>query len=107
MFIKQYVHITFVGTRLCNLANTRCMLIIYRYQMLLYMYMSLISVYLVLCIIGYTNANIGPWWMETRLNIPLAPIKPTGGARGVVVIVVGNGHGDTSSNPGRDWLHFT
>ena len=24
--------------------------------------------------------------------------------RGVVVIVVGNGHGDTSSNPGRDWL---
>ena len=27
-----------------------------------------------------------------------------GGARGVVVIVVGNGHGDTSSNPGRDWL---
>ena len=31
----------------------------------------------------------------------------TVGARGVVVIVVGNGHGDTSSNPGRDWLHFT
>ena len=25
-----------------------------------------------------------------------------GGARGVVVIVVGNGDGDTSSNPGRD-----
>ena len=23
-----------------------------------------------------------------------------GGARGVIVIVVGNGHGDTSSNPG-------
>ena len=30
-----------------------------------------------------------------------------GGARGVMVIVVGNGHGDTSSNPWRDWLHFT
>ena len=29
------------------------------------------------------------------------------GARGVMVIVVGNGYGDTSSNPGRDWLHFT
>ena len=30
-------------------------------------------------------------------------IIPTiiGGARGVMVIVVGNGHGDTSSNPGR------
>ena len=25
-----------------------------------------------------------------------------GGARGVMVIVVGHGHGDTSSNPGRD-----
>ena len=24
-----------------------------------------------------------------------------GGARGVMVIVIGNGHGDTSSNPGR------
>ena len=30
-----------------------------------------------------------------------------GGACGVMVIIVGNGHGDTSSNPGRDWLHFT
>ena len=28
-------------------------------------------------------------------------------ARGVMVIVAGNGHGDTSSNPGQDWLHFT
>ena len=27
--------------------------------------------------------------------------------RDVMVIVVGNGHSDTSSNPGRDWLHFT
>ena len=26
---------------------------------------------------------------------------------GVMVIVVGNGHGDTSSNSGWDWLHFT
>ena len=30
-----------------------------------------------------------------------------GGSRGVMVIVVGNGHYDTSSNPGRDWSHFT
>ena len=28
-------------------------------------------------------------------------------ARGVIVIVLGNGHGDTSSNPGQDWLYFT
>ena len=32
---------------------------------------------------------------------------PSGCARGVMVIVVGNGHGDTISNHGRDWLHFT
>ena len=30
-----------------------------------------------------------------------------GGARGVVVIAFGNEHGETSSNPGRYWLHFT
>ena len=30
-----------------------------------------------------------------------------GGARGVMVIFAGYGHGDTSSNPGWDWLHFT
>ena len=30
----------------------------------------------------------GPWCLE--------------GAHGVMVMVVGNGHGDTSSNPGRD-----
>ena len=30
-----------------------------------------------------------------------------GGVRGVMVIVIGNGHGDTSSNPGRGWLDFS
>ena len=29
------------------------------------------------------------------------------GGRGVMVIVAGCGHGDTSSNPGQDWLHFS
>ena len=33
--------------------------------------------------------------------IKLYNLYITGGARGVMVIVVGNGHGDTSSNPGR------
>ena len=28
--------------------------------------------------------------------------KPLGGSRGAMVIVVGNEHGDTSSNTGRD-----
>ena len=34
--------------------------------------------------------------------ISLPIIFPVGGARGVMVIVVGNGYGGTSSNPGRD-----
>ena len=34
-------------------------------------------------------------------------IQLFGGAHGVIDIAVGKGHGDTSSNPGRDWLHFT
>ena len=32
----------------------------------------------------------------------LVVIDNYGDARGVMVIVVGHGHGDTSSNPGRD-----
>ena len=34
-------------------------------------------------------------------------IRIIGGAHGVMVIAIGNGHGNTSSIPGRDWLHFT
>ena len=38
----------------------------------------------------------------------LLPIRFSGGGvRGVIVIVQGNEHGDTSSKPERDWLHFT
>ena len=36
------------------------------------------------------------WRMKSKDN------KTRGGARGVVIIVVGNEHGDSSSNPGRD-----
>ena len=35
-------------------------------------------------------------------NGPQRIVKGTRSACGVMVIVVGNGHGDTSSNPGRD-----
>ena len=34
--------------------------------------------------------------------IPMIKKNNSGGARGVMVIGVGNGHGDMSSNPGRD-----
>ena len=40
--------------------------------------------------------------LKTNNSLPFL-----GGARGVMVIVAGYGHGDTSSDPGRDWLHFT
>ena len=43
-------------------------------------------------------------WQEKYM---LLLVTYMGGACGVMVIVVGNGHGDTSSNPGRDWFHFT
>ena len=40
-------------------------------------------------------------------SMSISKKKLSGGARGVMVIVAGNGHGDTSSNPGWDWLHLT
>ena len=39
---------------------------------------------------------------DLALNILQEFICYNGGARGVMVIVVGNGHGDMSSNPGHD-----
>ena len=50
---------------------------------------------------GLRHCYIDPW------QLLLLPIPCSGGASGVMVIVVGNGHGDTSSNPGRGWLYFT
>ena len=53
--------------------------------------------------------NIHFWTntLEKGMNSIIFPINIYGGARGVIVIVIGNGHGDSSSNPGREWLHFT
>ena len=44
---------------------------------------------------------------NTGLNSRKDGGRNLGGDRGVMVIVAGYGHGDTSSNPGPDWLHFT
>ena len=41
-------------------------------------------------------------WFGFLCFLCLMAYKPLGAARGVMVIVAGNGHGDTSSNPGRD-----
>ena len=48
-------------------------------------------------------------WKQTLENIDKDEDTLSGarGARGVMVIIVGNEHGDSSSNPGREWLHFT
>ena len=48
--------------------------------------------------------------LQTIVDLGAMAIKryiARGGARGVMVILAGNGFGDTSSNPGRVWLHFT
>ena len=39
---------------------------------------------------------------ETKFFLCKQYERPILGARGVMVIVVRNGHGDTSSNPGRE-----
>ena len=39
--------------------------------------------------------------LHSTKGAPRVPSNNLGGARGVVVIAVGNEHGDTSSNPGR------
>ena len=46
-------------------------------------------------------------WLVRRKNRCYTQKRSLGGARGVVVITVGNEYGDSSSNPGRYWLHFT
>ena len=46
-------------------------------------------------------------WIKGKRYNPGTGVTPSytpqkGGARGVMVIVIGNGHGDSSSNPGQD-----
>ena len=68
---------------------------------------TLISCFYIL--FGDMNIEIGVQLKVTDLNAnPEIKHKLNrGGARGVMVIAGRNGHGDTSSDPGRDWLHFT
>ena len=59
-----------------------------------------------------THYNVTVQYACPYANLPLCYTLITdrgnaGGARDVMVIIVGNGHGDTDSNPGRDCLHFT
>ena len=61
--------------------------------------------------VGYCRLIV---WSQRDFSLELTLLLGAGsvpkekyGARGVIVIAVGNEHGDTSSNPGRDWLHFT
>ena len=58
------------------------------------------------------NSEFRPVKLRLEIDFVSYPARAEGlgkkrGARGVMVFDVGNGHGDTSSKPGRDWLHFT
>ena len=56
----------------------------------------------------WSSAWNRPGSTDSRDSLSIRPYRLSiGGARGVVVIAVGNEHGVTSSNPGRYWLHFT
>ena len=48
------------------------------------------------------TSNQTPPCVQASSSQPRSQPSLQGGARGVVVIAVGNEHGDTSSNPGRD-----
>ena len=43
---------------------------------------------------------------KTEMHRSNIYVRLKGGARGVTVTVVGNGHGDPSSNPGRGYFNF-
>ena len=55
--------------------------------------------------IGDMKWVIHDWWYEMIGDMKWVIYDR--GARGVMVIHIGNGHGDTSPNHGRDQLHFT
>ena len=55
-------------------------------------------------ILGCWDTNGSPTLGQTTIS---SDKSTKGGACGVMVIAIGNGHGDTSSNPGQDWWHFT
>ena len=50
------------------------------------------------------------WFVSAYIWHPLTSLHKSltlfGGARGVIATVVGNGHGEPCSNPGRGGLHF-
>ena len=54
-------------------------------------------------LIGHSCRGVTRWFKKFCSDCKNSMIShDQKGARGVMVIVVGNGHGDTSSNPGRD-----
>ena len=60
------------------------------------------------CEFYFVTSRLGTTHLDGYVSIKvIVNIYCWWSARGVMVIVVGNGHGDMSSNPGQDWLHFT
>ena len=55
------------------------------------------------------NSELKPVKLRLKIDLVSYPAREeglVGGARGVMVIVAGNGHGDTSSNPGLIASHI-
>ena len=81
-----------------SISYTLCPLHIYIY-IYIYIYISInIYIYILAYIYIYTHTHK---YTHTHTHIYIYIYN------GLMVIVVGNGHGDTSSNLGQDWLHFT
>ena len=64
--------------------------------------------YGIFTIVGYLMPNlVYTYILDIYGLVWFYGISTSVGACGVMVIVTGYGHGDTSSIPGQDWLHFT
>ena len=73
--------------------------------MYLYMY---VCMYVSMCVCIYVCMKVCTYaCMYLRMYTNMYACMYCGGAHGVMVIVAGYGHADTSSNPGPDWLYFT
>ena len=113
-------------TRVCSLNDFKLVIGLYRGHPLFFLeciyfcllYTSLIFdmfllLLLLLCVCVCVCVCVLEWFgISLTVIFPLCSMYDyqyikTGDVRGVMVIVAGYGHGDTSSNPGPDWLYFT
>ena len=88
-----------IPTQSCRVLNPFCVNLLHS------LFMSLLITYICYFVAFYLFLLERSCFLWRCFRLVLS--RNSGGARGVMVIIVENGHDDTSSNPGRDWLHFT